>query len=303
MSIGPREVNASYAFCRQISRQSKSSFAISYLLLPCEQRRAMEALYAFMRHTDDLGDSPLLPYERRVFLAAWRETLDRALSGDISRPTADPYSPERLLPALADTVRRFNIPRDCLHAVIDGQDMDLTIHRYQRYDDLVAYCEKVASAVGVACIHVWGFEGGAEALELARQCGIAFQLTNIVRDVKEDFDNGRVYLPQEDLRRCEYTEDDLRAGVADERFLRLMRMEIERAEELYQRSSALAGRLAPAGRRAFGLMCDVYRRLLKRIASRPEEVLRRRIRLGRWTKLCIATRWIIGGRRQEESTL
>ena len=295
MSIGPWELDASYAFCRQISRQSKSSFAISYLLLPRQQRRAMEALYAFMRHTDDLGDSDSLPAERRQALAGWRETLDRALSDDISCTASDPRSAERLLPALVDTVRRFGVPREHLHAVIDGQDMDLTIHRYERFDDLVVYCEKVASAVGLACIHVWGFEGGAEALELARQCGVAFQLTNILRDVKEDFNNGRVYLPQEDLRRCEYTEDDLRAGVADERFLRLMRFEIERAQELYSRSAALAGWLAPAGRRAFGLMCDVYRRLLERIALSPEEVLRRRVRLGRWEKIWIAARWMISG--------
>lgn len=292
MTVGPCEVDASYAFCRQISRRSKSSFAVSYLLLPYAQRRAMEALYAFMRHTDDLGDSSLPVPNRRQALAAWRETLDRALDGNDSPPPL-PQSPQQILPALADTIRRFAIPTAHLHAVIDGQEMDLVIHRYERFDDLVGYCEKVASAVGLACIHVWGFEG-SDALELARQCGVAFQLTNILRDMKEDFGNGRVYLPLEDLRRCDYSIDDLAAGVADARFQRLMAIQIERAQELYRCSAPLAGHLAPAGRRAFGLMCDVYHRLLERIASRPEEVLRGRIRLGRWEKLWIAAKWVIG---------
>ena len=291
MSIGPRDLDASYAFCREISRRSKSSFAVSYLLLPSPQRRAMEALYAFMRHTDDLGDSPQPVSQRQQALAAWRESLDRALAGH-DRSVPEPRSPELLLPALADTVRRFAIPAAHLHAVIDGQEMDLVVHRYERFDDLVGYCEKVASAVGLACIHVWGFQGD-EALELARQCGIAFQLTNILRDVKEDLENGRVYLPLEDLRRCDYSVDDLTAGVADSRFHRLMTFQIERAEQLYRQSTALSQWLAPVGRPTFGLMCDVYRRLLDRIESRPEEVLHRRIRLGRWEKFCIAAKWLI----------
>jgi len=292
MSNRPRDLDASYAFCHEISRRSRSSFAVSYLLLPIPQRRAMEALYAFMRHTDDLGDSGQPIPQRQQALTAWREALEQALAGD-ERPAPAPHSPEQLLPALADTVRRFAIPASHLHAVIDGQEMDLVVPRYERFDDLVVYCEKVASAVGLACIHVWGFRGN-DALELARQCGVAFQLTNILRDVKEDFANGRVYLPLEDLRRCDYSVDDLAAGVADSRFHRLMAIQIDRARQLYLRSSALSGWLAPAGRRAFGLMCDIYRRLLDRIESQPAEVLRRRIRLGRWEKLWIAARWLIG---------
>ena len=223
-------IAASYAFCRCASRRGESSFSASFLLLCPEKRRAMEALYAFMRHTDDLGDSPLPAAERRAALLAWRAALGRALAGDLPSPlsrapceawsgrgaggegggqsreeatVAKPLnaldSGVALLPALADAIARFGIPAAALEAVIDGQEMDLAVTRYETFADLAVYCEKVAAAVGRACIHVWGFTD-QQALAPARSCGIAFQLTNILRDLGEDAAIDRVYLPQEDLR-------------------------------------------------------------------------------------------------------
>ena len=145
----------------------------------------------------------------------------------LARPSALRPPPSAFLPALADTVRRYRIPPEHLYAVIDGVEMDLDSRRYETFEELQPYCERVASAVGLACIHVWGFRGPG-AFEPARNAGIALQLTNVLRDLKEDAAAGRVYLPLNDLRDCGYSVDDLMAGVDDERFRRLMAIEVAR---------------------------------------------------------------------------
>jgi len=176
--------------------------------------------------------------------------------------------------------------------VIDGVEMDLNRRRYETFGELEVYCRRVASAVGLACIHVWGFTG-EEALEPARKCGLAMQLTNILRDLKEDARRDRVYLPLEDLRRCGYSVDDLLAGVADDRFLELMSFQIGRAKRLYAEGAELMRCLRPSGRRIFGMMMTTYRALLRKIERRPAEVLRRRVSLSRGQKLRIAARWML----------
>ncbi|HUT89868.1 MAG TPA: phytoene/squalene synthase family protein [Thermoguttaceae bacterium] len=296
-------VQASYALCRRKARQSGSSFYAAFLLLPRQKRRAMDALYAFTRHTDDLADNAEPLEVRREALAQWRGAVEAVLEkiANTDRSVAPlrgvfraggTVPGETLLPALADTVRRFAIPREHLLAVIDGVAMDLSRVRYETFDDLTAYCERVASAVGLACTHIWGVRGEA-AFEPARKCGIAFQVTNILRDLREDIEQGRVYLPLEDLRRCEYSVEDLAAGVVDERFERLMELEIDRARRFYHEGAELFDWLEPDGRRVFGMMTTVYHRLLEQIARRPNEVFRRRVGLSRWRKLGIAARWAL----------
>ena len=308
---------ASYAFCRQSCRRAGSSFYTGFLLLPKEKRRAMEALYAFMRCTDDLADEgsgvrgqgsearvqgsetpnlqiPTFPHQtdpRCAAIAAWRTALQQALATTaVELPPQRPLPPSALLPALADAVRRFNIPHEHLLAVIDGVEMDLTPRRYETFDELQQYCERVASAVGLACIHIWGFRG-PEAFEPARQAGVALQLTNILRDLKEDAAAGRLYLPLADLRRYGYSEEELSAGTVNDAFLDLMRFEIERAEQFYRAAAGLSHWLEPDGRRIFGLMTATYRQLLKQIERRPADVLRRRARLGSLTRLRLFARW------------
>lgn len=278
-------IETSYDDCRQVGRRSGSSFLPGFLLLPYDKRRAMEALYAFMRHTDDLADETASDL-RRETLAAWRASLHDALRGELDLSD----STSRILPALADAVRRFGVPSEHLDAVIDGVEMDLDRRRYETFDELEPYCQRVASAVGLACIHVWGYRG-PEALEPARQAGIAMQLTNILRDVKEDAALGRIYLPLADLRTHGYSVDDLLAGRDDARFERLMADEIARAERYYAGGAELIDWLEPSGRRIFGLMMATYHELLRAIARRPGEVLRRRVRLGRLQKLGLAARW------------
>ncbi len=278
-------IEASYEACRRICRQAGSNFVASFLLLPRPKRRAMQALYAFMRHTDDLADnSDPLP-DRTEALARWRTALDRALSSH-PEPAVDETA---ILPALADTVRQFQIPPEHLHAVIDGVEMDLSRHRYETFAELETYCRHVASAVGLACVHIWGFRG-PEAFEPAEKCGLAMQWTNILRDIKEDAAADRVYLPLEDLRECNYTVDDLRAGVADARFDRLMAMQLDRAEQYYGQAEELFDWLDPQGRRVFGLMLATYRALLAKIRRRPRDVLCKRISLSRLKKLQLAAR-------------
>ena len=324
MSSSPDALETSYAFCRRLSRRAGSSFYAGFLLLPKEKRRAMEALYAFMRYTDDLADEesgfkvqgsrfkvqgsgppssqgcefPSNSGGRGEAILAWRAALEQALS--TSGPAAQPprewcLPPSALFPALADAVRRFHIPHEHLLAVIDGVEMDLTPRRYETFDELERYCERVAAAVGLACIHIWGFRG-PEASEPARQAGVALQLTNILRDLKEDAAAGRVYLPLADLRRCGYSQQELLAGTMNDAFLELMRLEIDRAKQFYRGAAGLWDWLEPDGRRIFGLMTATYRQLLEQIERRPADVLLRRVRLGSLTRLRLFARWMLFSR-------
>jgi len=295
-----------------MSRRAGSSFYASFLLLPSEKRRAMYALYAFMRHTDDLADEPAPADVRRAALATWREAVEDALRDQgseivaggqwpvVSESNAKSRNPEiskspislpfSLLPALADTVEKYRIPQKHLMAVIEGVAMDLEPQPFETFKALETYCEHVASAVGLACIYIWGFRG-PEALEPARQVGVALQLTNILRDLKEDAEQGRVYLPLEDLRACGYSVEDLQRGVINDSFFRLMKMEMERAEQFYRGGNALFPLLESDGRRIFGLMTDTYHSLLKRMKQQPEVVFQRRIRLGTLTKIMKFASW------------
>lgn len=275
-------LTTSYSTCRRLARRSARNFYYSFLVLPREKRRAMCALYAFSRQTDDLGDNPGPVEERRRALTAWRRSLDRGLSGSFDSP---------IFPALADTVARYQIPPQYLHELIDGVEMDLDHSHYQTFDELSGYCYKVASVVGLACIHIWGFHD-ERAFAPAIQCGIAMQLTNILRDLKEDVASGRIYLPQEDLHRFGYTVHDLRIGTVDRRFRDLMRFEVSRAEGLYAAAAELATWLSPDGRAVFGAMTNIYRGLLEEIKRADGDVFGRRIRLTTWRKLRIAGRWL-----------
>jgi phytoene synthase len=273
----------SYENCRRLARHSARNFYYSFMLLPRDKRRAMCALYAFSRQTDDLGDNRQSVEARRAALADWRRSLDRGLSGIFDSP---------IFPALADTVERYQLPPDYLHDLIDGVEMDLDRTQYQTFEELTEYCYKVASVVGLCCIRIWGFTDD-KAIEPAVKCGIALQLTNILRDLKEDAAEGRVYVPQEDLRRFDYTADDLRGGVVDERFRQLMQFEVERAEQFYDNAAELDHWLSADGRTVFGAMTGIYRGLLDEIKRLNGDVFSHRVQLTTWHKLRIAGRWLL----------
>jgi phytoene synthase len=271
----------SYAFCDDLSRREAKNFYWSFRLLPTERRLSMSALYAFMRHTDDLADEPGDPAVKAGSLRAWRSDLDAALGG---RPDTWPG-----LPALADTVARRGVPARHLHEVIDGVEMDLTPRVYATFDDLYAYCYRVASAVGLCCLAIWGYASdGGRAEAMAEACGVALQLTNILRDVGEDARNGRIYLPQDELARFGVDPEDLKASSPSEPLRALFESQARRAYSYYDTAAPLTGLVAPIGRPVLGAISGIYRALLDEIVRRDYHVLAGRVRIPGWKKAAIA---------------
>jgi phytoene synthase len=283
------DLRASYRLCGEVARREARNFYYSFLLLPPARRRSMCALYAFMRHTDDLADEPGPSDAKRAALDAWRAELDRALDGS---PVGS-----AILPALADTVARHGIPARHLHEVIDGVAMDLEPRRFATFDDLYDYCYKVASAVGLCCIHIWGFRSeGGKAEAMAEACGIALQLTNILRDVREDAERGRVYLPEADLARFGVAPGSLASGRLDPPLRSLLEFEANRAYDYYARALPLVGLVAPVGRPVLRAIVGIYRALLDEIARRGYEVLSGRVSLTPRRKVGIMIRsWFGAG--------
>lgn len=240
----------------------------------------MDALYAFMRLTDDLSDEPGETGEKRAKLNTWRASLSAALAGDSSHP---------IHPALRRTVVDFGIDSKYLFEVIDGVESDLEPVRFATFDELVPYCHRVASAVGLACLPVWGCRDPRAAAP-GEAAGIAFQLTNILRDLGEDRARGRIYLPADELARFDCLPESW-----DERgpkFRELMRFQVERAERYYAEADALNGFLPPSGRAIYRVMFRTYRDLLEEIVRGDFEVFARRVRVPRWKKAAIfASAW------------
>jgi len=268
----------SYAVCEQIARREAGNFYHGFRVLPRPQRLAMCALYAFMRIADDLSDDAGTVDDKRLRLIDWRAALRGALAGRYSHPIHE---------ALHDTVGRYAIPAQYLEEVVDGVEMDLVHSTYATFADLRVYCYRVASAVGLACIHVWGFHD-PRALGYAENAGLAFQLTNILRDLSEDAARGRVYLPQEDLQRFGYDVDKLARGVRDASFHELMRFQVDRARGYYESAWPLVPLLAPAGRAIFLTMARTYRGLLDAIEQRDYDVFSKRVQLTKWHKIFLA---------------
>jgi phytoene synthase len=290
------ELADSYRHCRRQARQAASNFARLFWLLPADQRRAMQALYAFARQTDDLADCPRPQEEKRASLRAWRQALEEALAGRSKTsglPCNELTAARQILPAVAHTVTRFDIPGDYLRQVIAGVEMDLDQQEFATFDELRHYCLHVASAVGLACLPIWGCRD-ERARQPAIDCGIAFQLTNILRDLVEDAGRGRNYLPREDLER--FNCQPLAATgqpVPEEAWLALIRFECARAAEFYERARAAQIYLTGSGRRMFRLMHATYHALLEKISLAPHSVFERRIRVSRPQKAWIVLRTLL----------
>jgi phytoene synthase len=270
----------SLAACERLCQRTAANFYPTFLLLPRDQRRAMCALYAFMRITDDLADSDAPEPQRRLALEQWRSALDAALAGDYHH---------RTLAALHATVLRYGVPPTYLHAVLDGVIADLGPVRFATFADLYPYCWRVASAVGLACIHIWGFRD-ERALAPAEAAGIAFQLTNILRDLGEDRERGRLYLPLDELERFGCRPPAEWSGHGDPAFRAFMQFQIARARDYYAQAEPLFEQLRPPGRAVFRAMRDTYRGLLDAIEAADGDVFTRRIRLTRWQKLGVLAR-------------
>lgn len=290
----------SYQTCVQLARRTGKNFYYSFLTLPKKLAEDMCVLYAFMRWTDDLADAEELPIGiREVAIQQWREHVRAALLSplpvDLPRVSAtalfEPLTSHstrlidtHILAAIVDVVRRYQIPEKYLFDVIDGVESDLEVRTFETFAPLENYCYHVAGAVGLCCIHIWGFEG-AEAEQLAIDCGTAFQLTNVLRDLSEDATRGRIYLPQEDLVRFGYSVEELRAGVRNSAFEALMEFQVARAKDYYDRSAALTDCLSASGRRIYSAMRGIYGGLLREIERRRYDVFSKRVRLTGFQKL------------------
>jgi phytoene synthase len=274
-----------YARCAAITRRASSNFYYAFMLLSAERRQALNAVYAFCRFVDDIADDHGIG-DAAAMLARWREELHNVYVG----------RPERAIGrALAENVHRFSIPRRHFEEVIDGVEMDLSRTRYQSFTELERYCYRVASAVGLICIEIFGY-ANPSAHRYAERLGLAFQLTNIIRDVSEDAARGRIYLPLEDLARYEVTEDEILNGIYTPRFRRLMEFQCDRARRFYIEAERA---LAPEDRAsllAAEAMRSIYAALLERIARAEFRVLDHRVRLSTPRKLYLVGRVWAGAR-------
>ena len=302
-------VTESYQHVRRISRQSGSNFYRSFWLLPQPKREAMEALYAFARITDDLGDSKEPPAIRTRWLQWWRGATalnlisesnsekvifpegwladdQHSFDGKESAKTSLRRRAEQILPAITDTAKRFEIPSRFLLEIIDGVLADQQKTRFDTYEQVEHYCYLVASAVGLACLHIWEFDQPMPTSS-AIDCGLAFQLTNILRDISEDAERGRIYLPRQHYEQHGLSEDDLLKPRRDDRLECLIAEEAARAAKLFDSGWEIWDSLHVDGKPMFSMMWRTYRKLLQHIENNPGQVLQKRVRLKRTEKLSL----------------
>jgi 15-cis-phytoene synthase len=317
----PPDVARAYSYCELLTRKQAANFYYGIRLLPRERRRAMCAVYAFARRVDDIGDGSLPREEKLRRLDAETVALASLESHLPDAPGAD-----LLMIALADADERFPFPRGALGELIEGVRMDVTGVEYEHFDDLVVYCRRVAGAIGRVCLSIFvvSDRAGANSEDterLADDLGVALQLTNILRDLREDAENGRAYIPNEDLRRFGVIGGDARpetgqasapavlAGLARveaaangqasgeaRRLYELMRFEAERAREWFDRGLQLVPLLDGRSAASVLAMAGIYRRLLERIEAHPERAAHRRISLPAYEKALVAARSMLGGR-------
>jgi len=293
------QITHAYAVCKGVARREAKNFYYGFLVLPADKRNAFCAVYAFMRHADDIADDPALDHAQKAErLTAWIEAAKQVFSG---RPTDDP-----VLMAVADAQQRFKIPQDLFEKLVYGTSIDLQIPAptsdtpailCNTFEDLKQYCYYVASVVGLVCIHIFGYED-RKAEFLAEDCGLAFQLTNILRDVKEDSGMGRIYFPEEDLVRFNLTPEDFsKAALADpahaQKLRAMLEYQAERARRYYESSKWLLELIHEDSRGGLWVLVEIYSRLLKKIAERNYDVFTERVSLSMWEKLTVLARGFI----------
>ncbi len=300
-------VAESYEECHRIARESHSNFYPAFFLLPKPKRDGIVALYAFMRLIDDVSDEGADLAAKQSGLAKWRAALDQAItkqeqvvegSAAMASPFAGLKGAADILPALVDTIERYKMPSRYLHDLISGAEMDLTIQTYPSFERLREYCYRVAGTVGLTCTHIFGFHD-FRALELAEKLGLAFQLTNIIRDVQEDYGLGRVYLPEEDLLHYRVTQQDFGRGEASLGVRELLRFEADRAWKLYEEGAQLFGMVEEDSRATLWLLVHTYSGLLARIESVDFAVFGGRVRFTKAEKLKLVAKARFGRHTKE----
>lgn len=272
-----------YEYCREVTRRRAKNFYYAFVALPREKRMGIYAAYAFCRQCDDYSDSKLPVEEKTRLLREYRHQLSLAYD-------QGPQGP--VFTALLDTIHKYGIPREYFEEVISGVESDLIVTSYRTFEELYQYCYSVASVVGLICIEIFGYSD-PRAREYAVDMGVAMQLTNILRDVKEDCLRDRIYLPLDELTRFGYPEEDLRRGVLDGSFAEMMRFQVARAREYFSRSRGLLPLLSPRSRLCPAVLQGIYLKLLERIEARGYDVFNGRVRLTTAEKVALTGRiWL-----------
>ena len=256
-------------YCRDKAAKSGSSFYYSFLFLPVKKREAIMALYAFCREVDDAVDEISDPLVAAQTLAWWRQEISRTFAGQATHPVGK---------ALAETLHDFDLHEEYFHEIIDGMEMDLTQHRYPAYKNLALYCHRVASVVGLLSAQIFGFSD-RKTLKFAEKLGLAFQLTNIIRDVREDAERGRIYLPLDEMQQFGVTEQSVLALKQTEALTELLKFQTQRAEQFYQEAMQLLPEQDRHNQCTALIMAEIYRTTLHEIAHDNFPVMKQRISL------------------------
>jgi len=290
------QLSHAYAVCRGIARRAAKNFYYGLMVLPSEKRNALSAVYAFMRHADDISDEPGIdPQLKRQKLSEWLDAAKAVFGG---KATDDP-----VLLALGDAQNKFKIPPELFEKLVYGTSLDLDIPSAsaespailcETFEDLKQYCYYVASVVGLVCIRIFGYQD-TKAEFLAEDCGLAFQLTNIIRDIKEDASMGRIYIPAEDLTRSNLTAANFASGALQNptqvhQLRPALEYEADRARKYYESAKWLMELIDEDSRAALWVLVEIYSRLLQKIAARNYDVLTERVRLTLWEKLKVLSR-------------
>jgi phytoene synthase len=264
---------------KEISKNSKSSFYYAFSLLPAQKRDAMNTVYAFCRKTDDIVDEGIASTDQKYQqLVKWRVELERAFNNE---------SEFSLLNKTAATISQFKIPIDHFFELIKGMEMDLYKNRYETFNELKTYCYRVASTVGLMCIEIFGYKHDSAKL-FAENLGIALQLTNIIRDVAKDAKKNRIYIPQEDLRKFHYTEEDLLSSKYNLHFINLMEFQALRAKQYFDSATAMLNLDDKASMFAARAMQHIYYRILERIIQEKYDVFNKDISISKIEKVGIS---------------
>jgi 15-cis-phytoene synthase len=283
------DVTLAYRSCERVTRARAGNFYYGIRLLPPRKRRALCGVYAFARRVDDIGDGGLSTEEKLARLEEARRSLDMI----------DPGAPDPVLAALADVRARFSIPMDAFVDLIDGVEMDVRGTRYARFDELVQYCRRVAGSIGRLSVAVFEAADPATAERLADDLGVAMQLTNILRDIREDTKAGRSYVPQEEIEHFGWGPDPERAPM--DALVALVRFQATRAVDWFARGLTLLSLLDARSAACVGAMTGIYQRILERIQRHPHEVLLGRVSLPVWEKAWVAARSLAGVRDPVEA--
>ncbi len=278
------DLELAYEACRTITRREAKNFYYAFLTLPVAKRRAIYAAYAFCRHCDDSVDEETSTDAKLTALADLHSDLEATYSGNASSP---------VFLALADVAKQYDIPQDYFREVILGVERDLVKDRFKNFDELREYCYRVASVVGLICLQIFGYDND-DAKEYAVDLGLAMQLTNIIRDVREDLEMGRVYLPQDEMARFGYSEEDLRSGVRNQAFMDLMQFQSQRAREYFDRGFKLLPYLSRRSRACPAVLGALYSKVLDRIEASDYDVLESRVSLSKAEKIRITAQTWLG---------